>query len=402
MFSFVFYHHVAPDSMLHRLGDLTFTSEEQGVVITPSLVWFTPSDDCDLSLIGRVILEKEVDGNALIHLFTSILKNDKILSTLELKSNFSCFVLPTKTSVTMFFTVALVALLSDDIRADEIGRALGSCIGTVVGIDTRPNEGNMLDLLYCGIIGYLASSCTLVQGEVTKFQYGDWLRATTTKSPFCSSHSRGQIRYHDKPNMDSGYVQSAARNESTSDFSNLGGTNSVVLVVVVVPIEQESMTANLDASSSALPAMPIAEPLAPIAADLVEPVVVVAESSVLFDMDGSMAAVVALLFYSDDVDGQSGIPSTDNTVDPLLDFEAWLNQPPQASNFEVNGENDEKVLASHATEVRVHKRSLVLSSSVHAKRHHPSLTITKCHRKSGVGMSSKNPIAVGTQPHRSK
>ncbi|KAK8558010.1 hypothetical protein V6N13_050360 [Hibiscus sabdariffa] len=171
------------------------------------------------------------------------------------------------------------------------------------------------------------------------------------------------------------------------------------------------MTANLDASSSALPAMPIAEPLAPIAADLVEPVVVVAESSVLFDMDGSMAAVVALLFYSDDgkatssiiaVDGQSGIPSTDNTVDPLLDFEAWLNQPPQASNFEVNGENDEKVLASHATEVRVHKRSLVLSSSVHAKRHHPSLTITKCHRKSGVGMSSKNPIAVGTQPHRSK
>ncbi|KAK8479795.1 hypothetical protein V6N13_059664 [Hibiscus sabdariffa] len=52
-----------------------------------------------------------------------------------------------------------------------------------------------------------------------------------------------------------------------------------------------------------------------------------------------------------------------NLVDSLLDFEeAWLNQSAQASDFEVNGENDEEVLASHANQDRVRKRSLVSSS----------------------------------------
>ncbi|KAK8490445.1 hypothetical protein V6N11_061755 [Hibiscus sabdariffa] len=122
------------------------------------------------------------------------------------------------------------------------------------------------------------------------------------------------------------------------------------------------------------------ESLAAIAVDLAEPTVVSTKSTTPFDMVGSTAVALALVFDSDDgdvsnvdpillvlrndavlvlnfvvkqgkatssiivVDGQSNIPLIDNPVDPLLDFEAWLDQPPQASNFEVNGGNDEKVL----------------------------------------------------------
>ncbi|KAK8636777.1 hypothetical protein V6N13_124515 [Hibiscus sabdariffa] len=137
------------------------------------------------------------------------------------------------------------------------------------------------------------------------------------------------------------------------------------------------------------------EPLVAAAADLAEPVVVAVESSVPFDMAGSSVAAVALLFDSNDgvvsnvdpilpvlsndvvlvaelADDQGkvasfGIPLTDNHVDPLLDFEAWLNQPPQVSDFDVDG-NDGNVLAFHANEVCVRKRSLVSSSPVHILR----------------------------------
>ncbi|KAK8600579.1 hypothetical protein V6N12_050432 [Hibiscus sabdariffa] len=91
-------------------------------------------------------------------------------------------------------------------------------------------------------------------------------------------------------------------------------------------------------------------------------------------MVGSKVAIVALLLDSDDgdvsnIDSILPVLSNDdvlwmgNLVDSLLDFEeAWLNQSAQASDFEVNGENDEEVLASHANQDRVRKRSLVSSS----------------------------------------
>ncbi|KAK8624197.1 hypothetical protein V6N13_065550 [Hibiscus sabdariffa] len=245
----------------------------------------------------------------------------------------------------------------------------------------------------CSIIGHPTSSCTLVQG--------DWLRATTPKSPFGNSRSRGRIRYHDKPIKESGFIQSAAKNASTSNFSNLGGTSSAVSVDVVAPIELESTAADSSTSGSALHEVPITvrpgldhvatiqapsvavvadhELLVAAAADLAEPIAVAAESFVPFDMVGSLLAAVALLFDSDDgalsnVDPILPVIRNDVVlVVDLVDDQGKATSSIIAVNgHSVNGD-DGNVLASHANEVCVRKRSLVSSRSVHAKRHRVDL-----------------------------
>ncbi|KAK9002927.1 hypothetical protein V6N11_060501 [Hibiscus sabdariffa] len=359
---------MASESILPRLGDLTFTTKEQGVVITPSLSWSAPSDDSDLSLIRKVFSDKEVDENALIQR----MKLDERLALALVQ-----WLEPIIGLMRGIWWISCVWVVLNPAKPLRRCVFLGS-----LGFDSTlchiQYERLPLFCHQCSIIGHPTSSCTLVQG--------DWLRATTPKSPFGNSRSRGRIRYHDKPIKESGFIQSAAKNASTSNFSNLGGTSSAVSVDVVAPIELESTAADSSTSGSALHEVPITvrpgldhvatiqapsvavvadhELLVAAAADLAEPIAVAAESFVPFDMVGSLLAAVALLFDSDDgalsnvdpilpvirndvvlvvdlvddqgkatssiiaVNGHSGIPLTDNHVDPLLDFEAWLNQSP--------------------------------------------------------------------------
>ncbi|GMJ09337.1 hypothetical protein HRI_004602900 [Hibiscus trionum] len=78
---------MASESILHRLGDLTFTAEKQGVIFTLTVNWEVPSEDCDCSLVGKIISKKILDDNAIICAFQAIWKNEKVLSISELKPN---------------------------------------------------------------------------------------------------------------------------------------------------------------------------------------------------------------------------------------------------------------------------------------------------------------------------
>ncbi|KAL4303308.1 hypothetical protein GQ457_10G010410 [Hibiscus cannabinus] len=76
------------DSLLAKLGDLTFTAEEQdAVVVTPDAVAI-PAEDFASSLVGKVVSPPTVDGSQLIRKFRSIQKDDKVLSISEINPNF--------------------------------------------------------------------------------------------------------------------------------------------------------------------------------------------------------------------------------------------------------------------------------------------------------------------------
>ncbi|KAL4367359.1 hypothetical protein GQ457_05G022080 [Hibiscus cannabinus] len=103
------------DSLLAKLGDLTFTAEEQdAVVVTPDAVAI-PAEDFASSLMGKVVSPPSVDGSRLIPQFRSIWKDDKVrIHNIPLS----------------LMTAALA-------------RVLGASIGKVIMTDTRLEDGNM-------------------------------------------------------------------------------------------------------------------------------------------------------------------------------------------------------------------------------------------------------------------
>ncbi|KAL4325504.1 hypothetical protein GQ457_11G026770 [Hibiscus cannabinus] len=76
------------DSLLAKLGDLTFTAEEQdAIVVAPDSVAI-PAEDFASSLVGKVVSPPTVDGSRLIRQFHSIWKDDKVLNISEINPNF--------------------------------------------------------------------------------------------------------------------------------------------------------------------------------------------------------------------------------------------------------------------------------------------------------------------------
>ncbi|KAL4341704.1 hypothetical protein GQ457_08G031220 [Hibiscus cannabinus] len=76
------------DSLLAKLGDLTFTAEEQdAVVVAPDAVAI-PAEDFASSLVGKVVSPPTIDGSRLIRQFRSIWKDDKVLNISEINQNF--------------------------------------------------------------------------------------------------------------------------------------------------------------------------------------------------------------------------------------------------------------------------------------------------------------------------
>ncbi|KAL4284095.1 hypothetical protein GQ457_16G018050 [Hibiscus cannabinus] len=76
------------DSLLAKLGDLTFTAEEQdAIVVAPDSVAI-PAEDFASSLVGKVVSPPAVDGGRLIRQFRSIWKDDKVLTISEINPNF--------------------------------------------------------------------------------------------------------------------------------------------------------------------------------------------------------------------------------------------------------------------------------------------------------------------------
>ncbi|KAK8681110.1 hypothetical protein V6N13_053517 [Hibiscus sabdariffa] len=129
-------------------------------------------------------------------------------------------------------------LMDDDDIANHTGNSLGAMIGTVVKVDTRRIDLNMVDYLRtgivldvtkpvrrcvaiggsgpspklcplqyehlptlcprCGIIGQALDSCsTFKPTPNSKLQYGDWLRYIPPKKQEQNTRSKGSIRYLD-------------------------------------------------------------------------------------------------------------------------------------------------------------------------------------------------------------
>ncbi|KAL4325907.1 hypothetical protein GQ457_11G024210 [Hibiscus cannabinus] len=276
---------MAPDSLLHQFDDLKFTAEEQDVVFANTTTVVIPEDDPRLSLVGCVITTHEVDGANLIRVFRAVWKPTKVLSITELQSNFFLIrlaseevrsdilkrgpwvfnddwfaILPLNPLFSIdeyFFTkmVIWVRILRVPIglMSESLGRSLGACIGSVVGIDTRIIDGNMGEFMRvrinivvtkplrrcvalggcgtkprlcplqygklpnfchgCGLLGHLVIDCPPQPYDPQiKFQYGDWLRANLKANRVGSAQPRGRIRFHEE----------ASSSTSQSGFSSLG------------------------------------------------------------------------------------------------------------------------------------------------------------------------------------
>ncbi|KAL4272170.1 hypothetical protein GQ457_13G015770 [Hibiscus cannabinus] len=76
------------DSLLAKLGDLTFTAEEQDAVVVTHNAVAILAEDFASSLVGKVVSPPTIDGSRLIRQFCSIWKDDKVLSISEINSNF--------------------------------------------------------------------------------------------------------------------------------------------------------------------------------------------------------------------------------------------------------------------------------------------------------------------------
>ncbi|KAL4272408.1 hypothetical protein GQ457_13G013780 [Hibiscus cannabinus] len=76
------------DSLLAKLGDLTFTAEEQDAIVVTLDAVAIQAEDFASSLLGKVVSPPTVDGSRLIRQFRSIWKDDKVLSISEINPNF--------------------------------------------------------------------------------------------------------------------------------------------------------------------------------------------------------------------------------------------------------------------------------------------------------------------------
>ncbi|KAL4340380.1 hypothetical protein GQ457_08G031960 [Hibiscus cannabinus] len=133
--------HIMADSLLAKLGDLTFTAEEQDVVVvTPETVAIL-AENFDCSLVGRVFSSTPVGGNHLIRLFRTIWKDDKkYWFALEQAD-------PNRTIHDYSFQYMCIWVLIHNIPLSlmpaALARALGASIGKVVMTDTHLEDGNM-------------------------------------------------------------------------------------------------------------------------------------------------------------------------------------------------------------------------------------------------------------------
>ncbi|KAL4298068.1 hypothetical protein GQ457_12G013940 [Hibiscus cannabinus] len=260
------------DSLLAKLGDLTFIAEEQyAVVVTPDAVAI-PAEDFASSLVRKVVSPPTVDGSRLIRQFRSIWKDDKVLSISEINPNF--FLISFASSVNRTnvlkrgpwdFQKYWFALEQADpnwtihdysfqhmciwvcihniplsLMTAALAHVLGASVGKVIMTDTRLEDGNMgepdakasmcslqyerLPLFYhgCGLIGHSVLACpTTPKMEGHKFQYGAWLRAPLPKRS--ATRPRGRLSIVDDDLDAPVPVDSASEGTSVRPGSN--GTN---------------------------------------------------------------------------------------------------------------------------------------------------------------------------------
>ncbi|KAL4386181.1 hypothetical protein GQ457_09G017890 [Hibiscus cannabinus] len=233
------------DSLLVKLGDLTFTAEEQdAIVVAPDSVAI-PAEDFASSLVGKVVSPPTVDGGRLIRQFRSIWKDDKMLTISEINPNFFLisFASPANRANVLKrgpwdFQKYWFALEQADLNRTyprlflSSHVHLGASIGKVIMTDTRLEDGNMGEFMRvrvlidtskplrqcvvlsrpdakasmcplqyerlplfchgCGLIGHSVLACpTTPKVEGQKFQYGAWLRAPLPKRS--ATRPRGRL-----------------------------------------------------------------------------------------------------------------------------------------------------------------------------------------------------------------
>ncbi|KAL4352737.1 hypothetical protein GQ457_06G015190 [Hibiscus cannabinus] len=172
---FFFYFFSMADYLLAKLGDLTFTTEEQDVVVVTPETVAIPAEDFDSSLVGKVVSPPTVDGSRLIRQFRSIWKDDKVLNISEINLNFFLISFASPTNRTNVlkrgpwdFQKYWFALEQADpnrtihdysfmhmciwvrmhniplsLMTTALARVLGASIGKVIMTDTRLEDGNM-------------------------------------------------------------------------------------------------------------------------------------------------------------------------------------------------------------------------------------------------------------------
>ncbi|KAL4323349.1 hypothetical protein GQ457_11G028030 [Hibiscus cannabinus] len=163
------------DSLLAKLGDLTFTAEEQdAIVVAPDAVAI-PAEDFASSLVGKVVSPPTIYGSRLIRQFRSIWKDDKVLNISEINLNFFLISFASPANRTNVlkrgpwdFQKYWFALEQADpnrtihdysflhmciwvrihniplsLMTAALARVLGASISKVIMTDTRPEDANM-------------------------------------------------------------------------------------------------------------------------------------------------------------------------------------------------------------------------------------------------------------------
>ncbi|KAL4369742.1 hypothetical protein GQ457_05G022540 [Hibiscus cannabinus] len=182
--TFFYYILIRADSLLAKLGDLTFTAEEQdAIVVAPDSVAI-PAEDFASSLVGKVASPPTIDGGRLIRQFRSIWKDDKVLNILEINPNFFLisfassanranvlkrgpwdfqkywFALeqadPNRTIHDYSFLHMCIWVRIHNIPLSlmmaALARVLGASIGKVIMTDTRLEDGNMGEFMWVRVL----------------------------------------------------------------------------------------------------------------------------------------------------------------------------------------------------------------------------------------------------------
>ncbi|KAL4367966.1 hypothetical protein GQ457_05G022590 [Hibiscus cannabinus] len=229
------------DSILSKLGELTFTAEEQdAVVVTPDAVAI-PAEDFACSLVDdKVQGIYEISPNFFLIAFASPANRANVLKRGPSDFQKYWFALeqadPNRTIHDYSFQHMRIWVRIHNIPLSlmtaPLARALGASVGKVIITDTRLEDGNMGEFMRvrvsfdtskplrrcvvlsrpdakasmcplqyerlplfchgCGLIGHSVLACpTTPKVEGQKFQYGAWLRAPLPKRS--ASRPRGRL-----------------------------------------------------------------------------------------------------------------------------------------------------------------------------------------------------------------
>ncbi|KAL4301840.1 hypothetical protein GQ457_10G010650 [Hibiscus cannabinus] len=244
------------NSLLSKLGEITFTAEEQdAVVVTPDAVAI-PAEDFACSLVGIY----EISPNFFLIAFASLANRTNVLKRGPWDFQKYWFALeqadPNRTIHDYFFQHMCIWVRIQNIPLSlmtaALAHALGASVGKVIMTDTRLEDGNMGEFMRvrvsfdtskplrrcvvlsrpdakasmcplqyeclplfchgCGLIGHSVLACpTTPKVEGQKFQYGAWLRAPLPKRS--ASQPRGCLSVvdddEDAPEM-AAFVQGRA------------------------------------------------------------------------------------------------------------------------------------------------------------------------------------------------